>query len=334
MKIKNLLLIAAAASLSLSAFAQELSTGEGAYLANGDPAMGGQATKDHFFVKGTYNDMGEAKEYTNKVSFKSGDTQLVWFYLDDDEIYLNEAVQALPPIAINAAGELYNEITYNSFQFEVYLPENIDIVTTEDEESGEEIDHVQGDRLPTNATFVLGGPKMKEDAPAEIAYKEIDGKNYKVYSIVSYNANAYGSHLSAKNANLYKRNGALKKDATVFGLYMKNNNQETVEGQVDDIILGNMIMNVREAAIAEWDSNQSTFFYGEGGNNESQRFMMYNRVNTWGSASVVENLAEKTINNVKYYNVAGMQSNVPFDGVNIKVVTYNDGTTSTTKVIK
>ncbi len=37
---------------------------------------------------------------------------------------------------------------------------------------------------------------------------------------------------------------------------------------------------------------------------------------------------------MKYYNVAGMESNMPFDGVNIKVTTYNDGTTSTCKVIK
>lgn len=326
MKIKNLLLFAAAASLSMSAIAQELSTGEGAYLANGDPAKGGQATKDHFFTRMNYNDMGEAKEYTNKLSFKSGDTQLVWFHLDDDEIYQNEAVQALTPIAINAAGDLYNEITYNSFQFDIYLPEYISIVRTEDEETGEEIAYVQGDRLPTSSTLVWDGPKAET--------KEIDGKTYLSYSVVCYNANAYGSHLSAKNANLYKKNGALKKDATVFGLYLKNANQETVEGQVDDVILGNMLFNLRETAIAEWDSNQSTFFYGEGGNDETQRFMMYNRVNTWGSASVVENLAEKTVNNVKYFNIAGMESNVPFDGVNIKVVTYNDGTTSTSKIMK
>ena len=57
-------------------------------------------------------------------------------------------------------------------------------------------------------------------------------------------------------------------------------------------------------------------------------------MSTFGSASVVENLAQKTIKNVKYYNIAGMQSEVPFDGVNIKVVTYNDGTTSTYKVMK
>ena len=39
MKIKSLLLFAAAASLSVSAFADDLSTGELAWLTNGDPAI-------------------------------------------------------------------------------------------------------------------------------------------------------------------------------------------------------------------------------------------------------------------------------------------------------
>ena len=37
---------------------------------------------------------------------------------------------------------------------------------------------------------------------------------------------------------------------------------------------------------------------------------------------------------VKYYNVAGSMSDHPFDGVNIVVTTYTDGTTSTSKVVK
>ena len=39
-------------------------------------------------------------------------------------------------------------------------------------------------------------------------------------------------------------------------------------------------------------------------------------------------------NGVKYVNVAGMESNTPFDGVNIVVTTYTDGTHSAVKVIK
>jgi hypothetical protein len=37
---------------------------------------------------------------------------------------------------------------------------------------------------------------------------------------------------------------------------------------------------------------------------------------------------------VKYVNMAGMTSDKPFDGVNVVVTTFNDGTTSTAKVIK
>ena len=37
---------------------------------------------------------------------------------------------------------------------------------------------------------------------------------------------------------------------------------------------------------------------------------------------------------VKYYNVAGIESDTPFQGVNIVVTRYNDGSTTTTKIIK
>ena len=82
MKIKNLLLIAAAASLSFSAFADELTTGEYAFLEDGTPAMVGQATQDHLFVRGDYENAGTVLD--NKVSFKLGTPQTVWFWLDDD----------------------------------------------------------------------------------------------------------------------------------------------------------------------------------------------------------------------------------------------------------
>ena len=44
--------------------------------------------------------------------------------------------------------------------------------------------------------------------------------------------------------------------------------------------------------------------------------------------------AQKTVKNVHYYNVAGMQSDSPFQGVNIVVTTYDDGTQRTTKVVR
>ena len=92
------------------------------------------------------------------------------------------------------------------------------------------------------------------------------------------------------------------------------------------MILGNTLLTLRETP--------EIFFFGTGGRDVENRYMQFNRVAMWGSTAVVENLAQKTVNNVKYFNVAGMESNVPFEGVNIMVTTYNDGTTSTCKVIK
>ncbi len=37
---------------------------------------------------------------------------------------------------------------------------------------------------------------------------------------------------------------------------------------------------------------------------------------------------------VKYYNLAGMASDKPFDGVNIIVTTYTDGSRSSAKVLR
>ena len=52
-------------------------------------------------------------------------------------------------------------------------------------------------------------------------------------------------------------------------------------------------------------------------------------------ATAVNNVTTaKAVKSVKYYNVAGMESAEPFNGVNIVVTNYTDGTKSTSKVIK
>ena len=43
---------------------------------------------------------------------------------------------------------------------------------------------------------------------------------------------------------------------------------------------------------------------------------------------------KRNVISVKYYNMAGIESDQPFDGVNIVVTRYTDGSTSTTKVMK
>ncbi|CRH68969.1 Uncharacterised protein [Chlamydia trachomatis] len=49
----------------------------------------------------------------------------------------------------------------------------------------------------------------------------------------------------------------------------------------------------------------------------------------------VENVnAQKAVAGVKYVNPQGIESNQPFDGMNIVVTTYTDGSHSSTKVVK
>lgn len=45
-------------------------------------------------------------------------------------------------------------------------------------------------------------------------------------------------------------------------------------------------------------------------------------------------MGSKVVSSVKYYNIMGVESNKPFDGVNIVVTRYSDGTISTTKVLR
>lgn len=50
--------------------------------------------------------------------------------------------------------------------------------------------------------------------------------------------------------------------------------------------------------------------------------------------AVTDVTSSKAVKNINYYNLAGMQSATPFDGVNIVVTTYTDGSKSSKKVMK
>ncbi len=50
--------------------------------------------------------------------------------------------------------------------------------------------------------------------------------------------------------------------------------------------------------------------------------------------TAVTDINSKTVKSVKYVNIAGQVSEVPFDGVNVVVTTYTDGTRAASKVIK
>lgn len=263
---------------NFAAMADEQATGEWAWMNNGEPSMIGQTTQDHLFTRNSYNDTGTMMTYDNVVSFRSGAVQTVWLWLDDDEIYLNERVQALTPIAYNRTGDLYNEITYNSLAIEVYLPMSMKLIAVEDE-NGDELFHQQGDRLPSSSDVTV-----KEKTRTRI----VDGMEYRIYSIVISNVNEFGSHFSAKNATQYRTNGALKKDdAPLLALYVRNYNQNQAEGRLaQDMILANLEFGFREGIRDGWEPNDYRFIYGTGGNYETQRFQLYNRVALYGSEGI------------------------------------------------
>lgn len=53
------------------------------------------------------------------------------------------------------------------------------------------------------------------------------------------------------------------------------------------------------------------------------------------TASAVKDVTTaKEVAGVKYYNIAGVESAQPFDGINVVVTTYTDGSKTTTKVVK
>ena len=223
--------------------------------------MTGQAVNDHLFTR--YTDDGVT--YQDYINLHAGESQLVWFWLDDDEIYQNEVIQALTPIAYNKNGDLYNEITYNACDITLYLPSGVSLVKFENED-GDLQDYVRGDRLPNSSGVTWGKSYYKT---------MIDGIEYDRYSLIIYNVNVYGSHFSGRNARMYQERGALKKDdAPLLGLYLKS----TVAGELPDMIIANQFFNIRETNVAGWDANHSFFFYGIGGNNEQQLFALYHRV--------------------------------------------------------
>jgi hypothetical protein len=50
--------------------------------------------------------------------------------------------------------------------------------------------------------------------------------------------------------------------------------------------------------------------------------------------TAITDVNNKTVKSVKYVNIAGIESNKPFEGWNVVVTTYTDGTQSTTKVLR
>lgn len=82
------------------------------------------------------------------------------------------------------------------------------------------------------------------------------------------------------------------------------------------------------------DAEKTPGMTGKEGPGAWKNYILYPVAVNTNLPTGVTDVYAKTVAGVKYVNVAGMESNTPFDGVNIMVTTYTDGTHSAVKVIK
>lgn len=77
---------------------------------------------------------------------------------------------------------------------------------------------------------------------------------------------------------------------------------------------------------------------GEATTQEAKTFYVVEATDVYevksGIPTAIDNLNASEVVGVKYYNVAGIESDRPFQGVNIVVTRYSDGSTTTTKILK
>ncbi len=143
---------------------------------------------------------------------------------------------------------------------------------------------------------------------------------------------------------------------SVTGFYFNDDNQETLRAYsgnngprgksltVDNSWSGGNTMTngtpytIQKAAIqlkAAWEgASNGAAMVAPSDANSFQNYVLY-PLEMAQIATAVEDLnASKNVSSVRYYNVAGVEAATPFDGMNIIVTTYSDGTTSTAKVVK
>ena len=231
-----------------------VTTGENQYE-QGELVTVGQAVNDHLFVRST----GQNGVADDVITLTGTNKALVWVWLDDDQIYADEKVQALTTIASNGKGGFYNEVTYSSFFCELYVPMNVSLDNSKP---------FKGERMPYQSMLQIG--------PAA-GTKVIDGKTYKVYRAIGTYNTAGGNHFSAATIEDYKANGALRKnDEPLFGFRISNTDPNAA-GE-DEMIIANLEFAIQEAYSAGWNKNEKIFFYGTGGNKQSPAFYKYHRV--------------------------------------------------------
>ena len=117
--------------------------------------------------------------------------------------------------------------------------------------------------------------------------------------------------------------------------YTNESLNESLNGHFDVVYQFNAIIRKVET---ETGSKASEGVSGKENQNPSTQYTVYPLNFTTDQSGVITAVndvkAVGEVESVTYFNVAGMQSSKPFDGINIVVTRYTDGSISTTKVIR
>lgn len=116
---------------------------------------------------------------------------------------------------------------------------------------------------------------------------------------------------------------------------------ELAEGDSEDKVTGTIKLSklngvewTATGALGLWQGDASTYSIGEGTLTATcGKYSKTFKFHVTQATAVDNKVAAKTVKSVKYYNVAGVESTVPFTGVNVVVTTYTDGTKATAKKV-
>ena len=189
--------------------------------------------------------------------------------------------------------------------------------------------------------FYFMNPKIQEVAHIWAVWcgdDEVTGQPKDLFSVYK------AEHKPNENINAWNLNGTFR---VKWDYNCKNRNSgdpySNVYGRATDLVEG--VAYEFHAAILRPTDNRPTRLRADGDpepqgtlneGTPTPDYVLYpldiKDGGTW--TAVIEKNAPKTVVSVSYYNLMGVESKKPFEGINIVVTRYSDGSTSATKVLR
>ena len=230
------------------------------------------------------------------------------------------------PFPENKLGDKY-DLAYNT-----YVPANFMTENHNHEVDGKVVGFVADNgALPScqGDSLYFVNPKIQEVAHIWAVWNGGDDDIFTVYET---------EHRENENINAWHLNGTFRVNWTYNCTGVDpNENTALIYGRPTDLV-PNMAYEFH--AVVMRPANGTRLTVAPQGTAEpgtpSTSYMVYplDMSNDGTPTAVLELSAMKTVASVTYYNLMGVESSKPFDGVNIVVTRYSDGSISTQKVLR